>query len=76
MLGVAHVLLRRYECRLRLTLVILLALSGCPLDVLGPRTFRPLADVEFDTVTFSQILQPFTIDGASVKEIVRAQPRP
>jgi hypothetical protein len=44
-------------------------LGGCAPYVLGPRTFRPLAHVEFDAVALSQILEAFTLHGAPVKEI-------
>jgi hypothetical protein len=45
-------------------------LGSCAPHVLGPRTFRPLAKVEFDAVALSQILETFTIHGASVKEVL------
>jgi hypothetical protein len=47
-------------------------LGGHAPDVLGSRTFRSLADIEFDGVSLSQILEPFAIDGALVKEVVLA----
>jgi hypothetical protein len=47
-----------------------LVLRGRASDVLGSRTFRPLADIELDTVTLTQICEPFAIDRALVKEIL------
>ncbi len=44
-------------------------LCGRAPHVLGPRTFRPLAHVEFDAVTLPQILEAFTLHGAPVEEI-------
>src|SRR5207245_5018533 len=45
-------------------------LRGRASDVLGPRTLRPLADIELDTVTLAQICEPLAIDRALVKEVV------
>jgi len=44
------------------------SLGGRAPDVLGPRPFRSLPDVEFHAVAFAQVLDPLTIDGALVKE--------
>ena len=47
-----------------------LCLCGRASDVLGSRTFRPLANIELDAVTLAQICEPLAIDRTLVKEIV------
>jgi len=43
--------------------------GGTP-DALGPRTLRPLSDLEFDAVTLSEIVDAFAIDRALVEKVV------
>jgi hypothetical protein len=45
-------------------------LGRCAPDVLGPRTFRPFAKVEFHAVALLQILKAFAIHGAPVKKVL------
>jgi hypothetical protein len=52
------------------TLLIRQSLSGRAPDVLGPRAFRSLADIELDAVTFAQIREPFAIHRTLVEEVL------
>ena len=45
-------------------------LGRCAPDVLGPRTLRPCAEVEFHAVALLQILKTFAIHGAPVKKVL------
>jgi hypothetical protein len=45
-------------------------LGRCAPDVLGPRTLRPFAKIEFDAVALLQILKAFAIHGAPVKKVL------
>jgi hypothetical protein len=47
-------------------------LGGRAPDVLGPRPFWTLADLEFNAVAFAQILDSLSIDRALVKEVFLA----
>src|SRR3989442_15616164 len=44
-----------------------------PADVLRAWTLRSLADIELDGVPFAQVIEPFAIHGALVKEVVLAR---
>jgi hypothetical protein len=45
-------------------------LGRCAPDVLGPRTLRAFAKVEFHAVALLQILKAFAIHGAPVKKVL------
>ena len=45
-------------------------LGRCAPDVLGARTLRPFAKVEFHAVALLQILKAFAIHGAPVKKVL------
>ena len=45
-------------------------LRRCAPDILGPRTLRPFAKVEFHAIAFFQILEAFAIHGAPVKKVL------
>src|SRR5688572_8882101 len=45
-------------------------LGGGAAHVLGAGPFRSLSDIELDAVAFAQILEPLTVDGALVEEVL------
>ena len=51
-------------------------IGGRAPDVLGPGTLRPFTKVELDAVALLQILEPFAVHGAPVKEVAPSPPRP
>ncbi len=46
------------------------SLGGRATDVLGTRTFWSLANVEFDAVTLSQILEPLAVYRTLVEKVL------
>ena len=45
-------------------------LGGRAAHILGPGTFRPLADVELDAVTLTQIVESLAVHRTLMKEIL------